>query len=207
MEPQWTRRYAALVGLAMLTRLNSVTLLCLSILPWVSRPPRSSRTAGTCCAAWMLGLAMPLAIWIVAAGCTGSDLLPRSNYSNLAMTYFGSGDRISGESRIAVEQQFDSLLDVIIHDPAHLALSYARDLVSVPSQLLKSRSISWLVAIVAVASLSTRSLRSRKVLVFVAATALQAALINLKTFEPRYWLFLEADQYNVAPVAIKEFRL
>jgi hypothetical protein len=179
-----------LVGLALLARTNGVTLLVLLVLPWLSQASRSTPRRWTRVAAWMLGLILPLMTWVAVALHSGSEVLPRSNYSNLAMTYFGSGDRISGESRIGVEQRFDGLLDVITHDPVRMGRQYVHDLLSVPRRLLRSGGVTLWVAILAVAGLPLRCARSRRVLVFASITALQVAIVNLKTFEARYWLFL-----------------
>jgi hypothetical protein len=182
----------ALVAFAALARINGATLLVLTVLPWLAQPAAARRARWAGVTAWSIGLSVPLALWTAGAALTGSDLLPRQNYANLAMTYFGSGDRVAGESRLEVERRFDGLWDVVTHDPKRMARSYVRDLRRLPRRLVESDTLTWSAMIVALAGLLVfvRRMRGWVAVVFVAAVALQAAVVNLKTFEARYWIFL-----------------
>ena len=56
--------------------------------------------------------------------------------ANFALTYF-SEDRISGDGRAKVEEQFDSLSSVLAYDPIHIIKTYLKDLVALVKKVAK----------------------------------------------------------------------
>src|SRR5690606_25038788 len=140
------------------------------------------------------GALLPVAVWFFISTSTGSPFWPDENYLNVAMTYFDEvGDGHSGESRMRMAEEFDSLRDVLLHDPPHILRSYVRDAFrtlwrTFSPQVLLAFPLSILALLGAVPLL----LRSRSFMgcSLIALTVAQMMLINLKTFEARYYLFL-----------------
>jgi len=180
------------VSLAILSRSNGIVLLALLALPWLIEQASEARARRMLWA--LVGVAIPLCGWIVFANATDSPLWTSKTYTNVALTYFAPGsDRISGEGRLLVEEQFSSLLDVITHDPVLLAKTYVRDLWFVTNEVLGAENLlAFPVRFFAAIGLLVLALTNRSRIVFyvLLLTVAHVLLINLKLFEPRYYLFL-----------------
>lgn len=196
---QNTRNYATafwlgiLIGISLLTRSNALTLLvCVSApcLLLTSLNLQSLKHSLIAAAIVIAGILLPNLIWYFIASSTGTPIAPGGTVENLAMTYYSTGNRISMESMDQVEGMFDSVLDVFLHDPLHILKRYIIDLLSLPSKLggLLTFPIVFLV-IPGLISLLFKSNRFFLFYVFIILGS-QVALLNLKTFEPRYYFFL-----------------
>jgi hypothetical protein len=178
------------IGLALLTRSNAITLVLLFAAPLLCEATMRQKRGYM--GLMLLGLALPLGLWGLHALSSGSPLLPTRNHVNLALTYFVDGpDRISRFARQQVEGRFTGLLDVLLHDPARIAVVYVKDLVNLvraglpelieaPFHLLFLPGLIFLV------------IRCwNRVLAFFGAVILaQVLLLNMKAFEPRYFMLL-----------------
>ena len=181
-----------LVACGLLARSNGLSLAFLVLAPWFSRAPLQQR--GISCGYVVAGFLVPVAAWLVYASVTGSSFMPSGNTVNLAMTYFSPLDnRASGDALQLVRQQFGhmSLIEVLLYDPAHLIKTYVVDL---------RRLITWrlpelvqfpldLFFLPGLALLIFGSF-SRYLFLFLLLALGQLLLVNLKTFEPRFAMFL-----------------
>lgn len=116
-QPSWRSWLfcGVLVGLALLTRSNALTLVLIAGLPLLLTAPLGRRLLlASACAC---GAAAVVLIWAAFAHAAGVPVFPSGNASNLALTYFSTGDRVSAESMAQVRGKFDGLLDVVAHDP------------------------------------------------------------------------------------------
>ena len=115
------------IALAILTRSNGFTLLALLLLPWIDTNTNQEKIRNTI--VLFIGISLPLLIWAGIAKYSGSPFMPAGNHANLALTYFSPvNDRLSGDARMLVEAQFQSLWQVISYDPLHMAKQYLVDL-------------------------------------------------------------------------------
>lgn len=191
------RRYGWLglglaIGVALLSRTNALTLLAFGATPWLvavsSHRERMIRTA------WIaVGVALPVATWGVVAWVSGSPFAPSGNTANVAMTYFGGGDRISYEHLTEIRPRFGSLWEVLVYDPAHMIRQYARDLFDLPRRVFSGgRLLLFPLELFALPGLVLFFFApaGRFKLLLGVAALLQIALLNLKAFEYRYYLFL-----------------
>ncbi|MGD1857149.1 MAG: ArnT family glycosyltransferase [Leptolyngbyaceae cyanobacterium] len=182
------------VGCLILTRTNGITCLAIVLLPWCSRESFRQKLNGSIY--FVSGLLIPLGSWSIFAWLSGSPLKPSSTYANLALTYFSSpsSNRISGDERIQLEAQFNSLIDVIRHDPVHIIKIYYQDIMTligrIPRMLQDPLNIFVPIGVLA---LFYTEIKNRKVFIFyIFLTLIQALLLNFKAYEARYFLFLIA---------------
>lgn len=190
---RWWLALGLAIGACLLTRTNGLTLLVFMATPWLLRtsPKQTFLRFG-----WVVtGVALPLIAWAAVSTATGAPFAPSGTYANLAMTYFGPGDRLAAEDRILMEQQFESVWQVLSHDPPHMIRRYATDLFTLPyavfAPFVKPLMLFplGLFALPGVLILFFAPAGRFKTLLAL-ATVLQIALLNLKTFESRYYLFL-----------------
>lgn len=192
--PQW--RWAlcgALAGMVIMSRLNGLTILVLAALPWASPAPEKRRLLLLLAA----GAAVPLALWTVIALATGSDILPSGVARSLVMTYYSEGpDRVSADADVnaALMERLRSVYDVISHDPGRIASQYLRDYGQMAQRtlgrmlmpVLRGTALTGLFLVI-----FSRIRRGPSFFwLFLAATLAQTALVNMKAFEERYFLFL-----------------
>ena len=181
----------AVCGLVLLTRSNGLVLCLLAFLPvFVARGIRYKLSS---CALYFIGLLLPLGLWGTYAAMTNSPFAPAGNHLNLALTYFADGsDRINGEARFALESRFTSLWSVISYNPLLMAKIYLRDLMAIKP--LRSADLMYpALAVASVAALFYTLIRRKLSIVFcclLGITIIHVLLINLKAFEPRYYLFI-----------------
>ena len=181
------------VGIAFLTRSNGITLFAAAAAPFVSVANLRAGSLGPrvkSFAAVLIGALVPIVMWFLVSKAYGMPFSPGGTIDNLAMTYFSSGDGIGFESMRDVKGRFDSLSDVLLHDPAAMASQYVRDLILIPDKV--SKSIAYPVSLLAIVGIYALCKRGRRA--FLAVMILiflpQILLVNLKTFEHRFYVFL-----------------
>lgn len=193
------------IAFTVLSRTNGISVPVLSPAPWLKRAPIIERVKlFTYSFLPFLGV---LLAWGGYALATESSVWPSESHQYLAMTYYSSGpNRISGEARMEVEGQFNSLWSVIAHDPIRMARIYVWDMLRLAKRVLLSNSLILipvgLLAAVGLPLLAIRE-RSRLVILYLGATALQILLVNFKAFEARYYLFLIPALGAIGAYALK----
>ncbi len=177
------------ISLVFLSRTNGIIFILALGAPLLVYDAK--RDAVKAVAALIFGFSILVIVWWVYAQHTNSPFMPTKTYANLALTYAGGADRITGDARIPLESQFSSSMDVLLSDPAHVALTYARDLMALPRNLLTTLLSMPLAIGYALCSLGwLLKLGDRRVLVVLVITLSGVALTNMKAFEPRYYMFL-----------------
>lgn len=217
LQAEKTRWWVLLLGCcmaaALLTRFNGLPLLVFFLVPWLRGDPVRNSVSSTAYA--VAGFVVVFSLWGGYAQSTGSPVYPTENYANLAMTYFGEGDRISIESRLAVEEQFSSTWEVVTHQPLHMGVQYLRDLAYLPHRLFQTDQSDFLhdglvafplglLALPGVLLLFLRRPAPYPAL-FLGATILHVLLLNFKTFDPRFYLFLVPLFGAGAGLLVQEF--
>jgi hypothetical protein len=206
------------LGLTVLTRTNGLTIILLLGIPWLQPLALRVRTKHFF---WLVvPFILLLMIWVVVALRTGSPYWPTDTYANLALTYFSDGpNRISGEGRKIVEQQFGSLWHVLAHDPAHLAQTYVWDAIQLARRVFTSNQLLiWPMNILSLAGMilliGVNRNRNQVVYYLVLVTAAQLIVINLKAFDARFYLFFlpilgacAAYCLNIFATHLRRFRL
>jgi len=171
-----------------MTRTNGLTQLLLAGIPLfqpIRRELRWRNFAGIA-----LGIIAVFAVFLIFAAITGSSLLPRGTYANLAMTYF-TEQSISWEGMLEARSRFDGLFAVLTYDPVHMITQYIRDLIEFFSVGIFELNgaflgILFLPGLIFLAGDHARA----TFLFFLLAAAAQVALVNFKAFDPRFYLFL-----------------
>jgi|GEM_PF-6287071 len=178
------------VGLCFITRTNAVSLVVLVVAPLFCAG--SARAKLGSMLAFLAGVAIPVAGLAVFAVATGSEVLPRQTYVNLALTYFAEqGARNSDEARLAVAQRFTGLRDVLLHDPAAMARMYVSDLYELlASRMSKLIEMPLYYAILPGLIFLIGANLSPTLLVIAVVAVSQILLLNFKLFEARFYLFL-----------------
>ena len=179
-----------IIGLCLMTRTNAITLVVLAVAPFLS--DGSMRAKVRSFLALLGGMALPIAALVLYAAATGSNLLPGGTYLNVAMTYFSEGsNRMSGDARYEVAERFQSMRDVLLHDPIAMAKIYVYDLYK-----LLANGFTTLVemplyyAILPGMFFLIGMHFSAAFLVLAVVVVAQIMLVNMKFFEPRLYLFL-----------------
>jgi 4-amino-4-deoxy-L-arabinose transferase-like glycosyltransferase len=179
-----------IVGLALLTRTNALPLVLLLLAPFL-RPDAAARRARGAALAFA-ALALPLSLWLEFAAATGSPPWPTSNHVNLAMTYFATGAQpVSNEAFVSVAGRFHNVLEVLAYDPARMLATYLADLLRLGRDRLPGM-IAFPLGLLALPGMLL--LRPRRCAASAGLLGLvtlgEILLVNFKTFEARYWLFL-----------------
>lgn len=177
-----------IIGCALLTRSNALTLLLIILAPWLCNLSFKRRLTNFICL--ITAISVPLMIWIFFALATGSQLTPSGTHLNFAMTYFSSGNRISGESMSQVKGRFENLIQVLTYDPAHILKIYIKDLYNLPRKvfLLLEFPLELFVLPGLLFLLIVRI--NKEFILYLFITLFQVLLLNFKAYEERYFLFL-----------------
>ncbi len=101
--------------------------------------------------------------------------------------------RVSREGGTALREKFSSIGDVVRHDPMHVVKIYRQDIVRALHEIFGRKALlafplNWLS--LAGLYLLCRSIRRPFGLLFLVAAAAQLLLVNIKSYEPRYFLFV-----------------
>jgi hypothetical protein len=183
------------LGFSLLTRSNSVSLLTLLSFPLLQE--RRWRHRLFSFGFMVLFCLLPLAMWGAYASSTGSPLLPTSGLAdNLAMTYFA--DRSAGVGVEAMSQvmgRFESVIDVLAFRPYVVAYHYLHDLGRVFASAFHSHQLLFVLPPLNLLAFSgliilvfTRL--TKPAILFLTLILFQVALVNFKTYEDRFYLFL-----------------
>lgn len=189
-----SRRYwigcGLVVGLAMLTRTNAPPLLLLALAPFLGSGSRQTKV--TNCLSVCAGIGLPIIIILAYGAAYDSQVFPANNHLSLATSYFSEGaDRNSIDAALRVAGRFDSVTEVLLHDPAHIATTYVRDLwqtVSADLTMVVEPPLLFMF-LPGVFLLLAGHWSVGLGLVLAVATA-EVLLTNFKQFHPRYYLFL-----------------
>jgi hypothetical protein len=180
-----------LVGLCLVTRTNAISLPLLLILPLLGSGLASSKSRSVL--ALLGGIVVPVAVLLIYAKTTGSNLLPENTYISLANTYFTPEGLHpnSDEARAQVAARFTSMRDVLLHNPAVMARMYASDLYwLLATGITKLIEMPLYYAILPGLVFLVGAYFSPPLLVLAIVAISQVLLLNLKVFEARYYLFL-----------------
>jgi hypothetical protein len=182
----WWLLLGALIGATLLTRFNGLPLLALLVTPWIAtprnRPWRSEMLVLT-------GLGVVLLAWGGWAASTGSPYYPGQNHVGLAMTYFAT-EQGTWEAFRSAAPKFPNLWSVLTYDPVHLAKQYLSDLAYLPRRLIEIPVFP--LSVFALPGLLFLAFRktSRFLALFFATILVEIGLVNLRTYEARYYLFV-----------------
>ncbi len=179
-----------LIGLALLTRTNALPLLLLLVAPCLRQDAGVRRARGVALA--FAALALPISLWLKFAAATGSPPWPTSNHVNLAMTYFATAAHpVSNEAYVSVAGRFGSVWEVLAHDPTRMLAIYLADLLTLARDEVPGL-IAFPLGLLALPGLLFLPARRRSACAGLLGlvTVGEVLLVNLKTFEARYWLFL-----------------
>ncbi len=179
-----------LIGLALLTRTNALPLLLLLLAPLLRRDPAIRRARGAALA--VAALALPLSLWLKFAAATGSPPWPTSNHVNLAMTYFATAAQpVSNEAFVSVAGRFQNVWEVLAYDPTRMLEIYLADLLTLARDRMPGL-VAFPLGLLALPGLLFLPARRRSAGAGLLGlvTVGEVLLVNLKTFEARYWLFL-----------------
>lgn len=188
-----------LIGLTILTRTNGVVIALLVFYPLLQEKAPHTRLKSFLLI--LSSLCLTLLVWVLISLWTNSPMWPTSTYANLAMSYFSpTDDRIGGESRRIVADQFESVSEVLFHDPTQILRIYVTDILKLGARVVVRNTIllfplGLLGFIGAVSFLihnrkdfSGNSLRFTYFLLFV--TLMQVLFVNFMGFDARFYLFL-----------------
>jgi hypothetical protein len=179
-----------LIALALLTRTNALPLLLLLLAPFLHQDAIARRARGAALA--FAALALPLSLWLKFAAATGSPPWPTSNHVNLAMTYFATAPHpVSNEAFVSVAGRFHSVWEVLAYDPARMAGIYLADLLTLARDRVPGL-VAFPLGLLALPGLLFLPGRRRSAGAGLLGmvTVSEVLLVNFKTYEARYWLFL-----------------
>ena len=184
----WWLASGVLLGIVLLTRSNGFALLPLFLAPFLLLPRGVSPFPAA--VGLLVGILVPIAAWVSYAVVTGSPFAPEGNYANLAMTYYSQGDHITFESMEQVRGKYTGILDVVMRDPIFIIKHYASDLKENIVRL--GTLIAFPASMLVVGGLLFTVARPRRDLWFFVFFLFlgQIAILTLKTFESRHYLFL-----------------
>lgn len=182
-----------IIGLTLLSRTNAIGLLLLLLVPWwESDKPIQLRVLAAI--VMVVGVAVPLLGWGYYVLQTGTPVFPSGTYISLAWTYFPpEGATAWLDSVQYAKETFSNTWQVIAHDPIRMLRIYAENLYDLPRHLAGANNLAAyplnLLVLPALLYL-LYSANSRWTLFAVIIAIGQIAIINLTTFQPRYYLFL-----------------
>lgn len=178
-----------LAGLTFMLRTNGIVLLALVLAPWLVQIGHRDRLKFS--ASFAVGAILPIVAWAFLAQHTHSPLFPTETHSNLALTYYGDRGTAPHDQRMRLGESFDSTLDVLLHDPLHVARIYLVDLLKLPARIVLHAGWLPLALLSALCLLYLAPwLRSRAGIVVLVIALLSTLLMNMKQFESRYYLYL-----------------
>ena len=190
-----TRWVAAgiVLGIALLSRTNAISLLLILLVPLLDTD-LSIRTRLQQIVVAFLAMLIPLSVWATYAVLTDSPFGPSGTYINLALTFFPpDGTQTWADGVSYAEENFDSTWSVLAHDPVRLLSIYIRWLIELPLKITTAPDLMaypfnliWLPAILYLVYSSNQ----RWIVVALVIALAQIAIVNLKEFHSRYFLFL-----------------
>lgn len=119
-----------LTGAAVITRTNGISLVGFLLFAFACKSKKKSSRVNPVML-FIIGILIPIVLWCCFAIYSGSPLLPKYSYRNLALTYFSDGgDRISADSMRRLPEGLTTTWQVLTKAPVHIAKTYIRDLVA-----------------------------------------------------------------------------
>jgi hypothetical protein len=180
------------LGLTLLTRSNSLSLMLLLAFPWVQSQAIRVRLRHFACV--FIACSIIIGSWGITSKLTGSPFLPRLGHVNLAMTYFPTGgDPFTIESRHQLSNKFSGFMDVLTYDPPRMIIKYTKDfLVTLKRNFEQNNLLAFPFNLLALPGLFLLFFRpgNQFMSLFLIMTIAQVALLNLKEYESRFFLFL-----------------
>jgi len=132
--------------------------------------------------------------WAMYARATDSPTSPTYGHVNLAMRYFPTeSDPFTVEARQELASRFQNYMDVMSYDPYHVILEYAKDAGRTAKRILFGSELLpflWIWVSLAGVVLLFLEWHTPFALMFLLATVAQIGLVNFKSYEPRFFLFL-----------------
>lgn len=182
-----------LAALASLTRTNGITLVTVALI-CASRMEAGRRLRA--CIICLAGFALPWTTWALLAGVSGSHVLPTQNYVDIAVAFFNPAGRQSSfnsDNWPLAQARFSSLADVVLYDPRVLVAGFVKNLLRNWWNLFDALSPK-LLPFAGVCSFGLAYLalhkRDAQRIAFWLVLLSQYAILGLKDFNSRYYLFL-----------------
>jgi len=180
------------LGLTLLTRANGIALVPVLVAPLLAAPPGRRAIS---LSSMLLATGVLLVAWAYIASQLGVSFIPGVIASWLSATYFGSGDASQMEAleQLPKHLEFAGPLDIFLHDPVHVTKVYISNLFGVvlPKVLVLRLLVPWL-ALLALPGLVLLVRRGRRpmTLLVLLTTLAHLLLVNIKTYETRFYLFV-----------------
>jgi len=178
------------IGLCILTRANGLVTLALVAVPLCRRGSYRQRIQSV--TAMLAGVGLLPIIWGVYAAYTGSPFVPVDTRLNLVTAFYA--DYVSaqgGKYAPSVQEQFKNIWDVFLFDPGAIVAAYLKNsaiLVFAGLSKILESPISLLILPGLFVIFIHKTHRFAFVILFI--TVAHIALVNFKTFEARFFLFL-----------------
>lgn len=190
--PTWVAA-GIVIGMALLSRTNGISLLLILLLPWLESGERTGSRLRASLAV-SLGMALPIAAWLAYASATGSPLAPVNTHINFAWTFFPPDGVDAWRDGIEyARQNFPDVWAVFAHDPASLLRQYGIGLYKLPGRLAEAGDVLAyplnLLYLPAFLYLLITA-RDRWVVIAVVLALGQVLLMGFNIYLPRYYLFL-----------------
>jgi Dolichyl-phosphate-mannose-protein mannosyltransferase len=181
-----------IIGCALLTRSNALTLLMVLAFPIVLLKKTEHKLKGF--ASLCLACMIIVGSWALGAKIIGSPFTPEYGHVNLAMRYFPTeGDPFSVKARGQLVSKFGSFKDVIMYDPIHVAKLYVKDFITMIKKNFGASNLLpflWGIPAIVGVFLLFYHHHSAFALLFLLTTFAQIGLVNFKSYEARFYLFL-----------------
>jgi hypothetical protein len=183
-----------IMGFALLTRSNSLTLIILIASPWFQSSRLPSRFKNFL---WLIiGCSIPLLAWAVFTSLTGSQGKPSEAHLNLALRYFAPDAlraKGAGDAMPVLREKFQNTYHVIAYNPIHIVKTYIKDLAILNWRTLShNKLIVFPLNLFVLPGIILLFFHTRKffVFLFIVATLLQIAIVNFSPYNIRKYLFL-----------------
>ena len=209
LPPVWRLSLSAvLVSLAYLTRYNGLFLLVSGLVAVLvfnlfERPWRGRVKLAALFVAVFLVTTSP---WFYYNFKNRGSALYNTNYLNIATQFYPelAKDSVFQDGTRRLAEMFHSFGDVLMHDPARLAVGYSENLYeslerSVTKDLV-NEGVGWIAVIGLLLALIER--RSKQLLVVLTSTAICVLLLSLTHWETRYYFFVMAVYSGLAVYAL-----
>jgi len=182
-----------ILGCALLTRSNALTLIILLAFPWFQSIDFKCRLKAFTCIFVMCLIV--LGTWWVAATLTGSPFWAKFGPVNLATRYFptGGGDPFTFEARQQAISRFTSYKDVLLYDPKFMIVTFVKDFFqNLKLIFLSERLLPFPLGLFALPGIFIFFFKKKNIftILFLIATISQFILLCFHEYEARYYIFL-----------------
>lgn len=202
----WWFIAGAISGLAILVRVNAITLALVLIAPLYKRI--SQKHLAISLSFVFAGFFTILLFWISFANYTHSNIWPSEGTTlNLASTYFSPRNLNPTVAVYELKGKFQSPLDVIAQDPVRIFRQYVHALLLLAKKAFLTNEIvttpANFLALLGLFLIFNKPKQYKELLLVIIFVVLQLMLVNIKTYESRYYLFLTPLIGAIAGVAIQ----